>query len=242
VNARHTTAAVIFTVTVAGAVLPPLIGAADLPTAQHHLAHSALIAGAVVAGVLVAAPSRDTRAGHYGWLLAATFAPVAAMLLMWPSEYTWFELHPAGHVIEHLGLVGLGFVTGYTGQRYAAGIGWASGLSLFAMAFASAWGFGVAPAATAASLSPSASEAGSAIAGSPDPARGQTLFAQNCAACHGSNGGGGQGPSLLHERERKNFTLAQQWIIDPAPPMPKLYPASISRTDVRDIAAYIEQL
>src|SRR5450631_3283319 len=153
VNARHTTAAVIFTVTIAGAVLPPLIGATDLPTAQHHLAHSALIAGAVVAGVLVAAPSRDTRAGHYGWLLAATFAPVAAMLLMWPSEYTWFELHAAGHVIEHLGLVGLGFVTGYTGQRYAAGIGWASGLSLFAMAFVSAWGFGVAPAdAIAASV------------------------------------------------------------------------------------------
>jgi mono/diheme cytochrome c family protein len=88
-----------------------------------------------------------------------------------------------------------------------------------------------------------AAEGGAAaVAGPPDLARGQTLFAQNCAACHGAHGGGGQGPSLLHEPERKNFTLAQQWIIDPAPPMPKLYPASISRTDVRDIAAYVERL
>jgi mono/diheme cytochrome c family protein len=230
-------------VTVAGAVLPPLLGAADLPTAQHHLAHSALIAGAVFAGVLFALPSRDTQVGHYGWLLTATLAPIAAMLLMWPSKYTWFEVHPAGHVVEHLGLVGLGFLSGYAGQRYAAGIGWASGLSLFAMAFASAWGFGVAPpGAIAASVSPHATKAGSAVAGPPDPVRGKTLFAQNCAACHGSNGGGGQGPSLLHERERKSFTLAQQWIIDPAPPMPKLYPASLSRTDVRDVAAYVEQL
>jgi mono/diheme cytochrome c family protein len=242
-NARRTTAALFLGVTVALGVLPPILGARDLPTAQHHLVHSALIAGAVVAGVLFAVPSRDTRAGHYGWLLLTTLAPIAAMLLMWPSEYAWFELHPAGHAAEHLGLVGLGFVAGYAGQRYAAGIGWASGLSLFAMAFASAWGFGVAPAsAIAASVPPQAAEAGAAVAGPPDPARGQTLFAQNCAACHGVGGGGGQGPSLLHERERKNFTLAVQWIIDPAPPMPKLYPASISRTDVRDIAAYVEQL
>jgi hypothetical protein len=90
-------------------------------------------------------PSRDTSAGHYGWLIATVFAPLAAMMLMWPSGYSWFEAHPGAHSIEHLGLVMLGFVAGYAGQRYAAGIGWATGLSLIFMALASAWGFGVAP-------------------------------------------------------------------------------------------------
>jgi mono/diheme cytochrome c family protein len=229
-------------VTVASAVLPPILGAGDLPTAQHHLVHSALIAGAVVAGVLFAVPSRDTQTGYYGWLLLTTLAPIAAMLLMWPSEYAWFELHPAGHAVEHLGLVGLGFVTGYAGQRYAAGVGWASGLSLFGMAFASAWGFGVAPLDTLAASAAAQTATVTKADGPPDPARGQTLFAQNCAACHGVNGGGGQGPSLVHERERKNLAQIQQWIIDPTPPMPKLFPSTLTRAEVRDVAAFAAQL
>jgi hypothetical protein len=220
VSSRRTAGIAVLAVTAASAVLPPLLGAADLPTAQHHLAHAALIGGAVIAGVLFANPSRDTRAGHYGWLLLTTLAPIAAMFLMWPSEYAWFETHPAGHVVEHLGLLGLSFVTGYAGQRYAAGIGWASGLSLFGMAFASAWGFGVAPLDTLAASAAAQTAGFTAAAGPPDPARGQTLFAQNCAACHGVNGGGSQGPSLVHERERKNLAQTQQWIIDPAPRCP----------------------
>jgi mono/diheme cytochrome c family protein len=79
-------------------------------------------------------------------------------------------------------------------------------------------------------------------AGPPDPARRQTLFAQYCAACHGVNGGGGQGPSLVHERERKNLAQIQQWIIDPTPPMPRLFPSTLTRADVRDVAAFVAQL
>lgn len=127
------------------ALAPLFRGSAEFPTAQHHVLHAAMIAGSVVAAVLLAQPSRAVGASHLGWLLLAMFAPFAAMALMWPSEYAWFERHPGGHAIEHLALVLLGFLTAYAGQRYAAGVGWATGLTLIAMALASAWGFGVAP-------------------------------------------------------------------------------------------------
>jgi hypothetical protein len=105
VSVRRTVGIAVLAVTVASAVLPPLLAAADLPTAQHHLAHSALIAGAVKAGVLFANPARDTRAGHYGWLLLYDAGTDRGDVLD----------------VEHLGLCALSFVAGFCGQRYAAG-------------------------------------------------------------------------------------------------------------------------
>ncbi len=228
--------------------LGPLVrGAMELPTAQHHVLHAALLAGAMISALLLSKPSRDTSAGHYAWLLIAIFAPLATMMLMWPSEYVWFERHPGGHAVEHLGLVILGFATAYAGQQYAAGVGWATGLSLFFMALLSAWGFGVAPVNTVAAATNTAPQSAAAAdvstaAGPPNPAHGSTLFAQNCAVCHGAKGSGGEGPSLKGERSRKDLRQAQGWIMNPAPPMPKLYPGTLRRADVRDIAAYIETL
>ena len=137
---------ILLALAIAFALVPLVRGAVELPTAQHHLLHSLLIAASALAALLLAAPNRSPASGAFGWLLVAMFAPVAAMALMWPSEYTWFELHPGGHAVEHLGLVFLGFLTAYAGQRYCAGVGWAAGLTLFGMALACAWGFGVAPA------------------------------------------------------------------------------------------------
>ncbi|MGZ3522948.1 MAG: c-type cytochrome [Vulcanimicrobiaceae bacterium] len=246
-NTQRIVASAVLALTILVALAPLVRGAVGLPTAQHHLLHAMLIAGALISAILFATPSRDVGAGHYGWLLVAIFSPLAAMLLMWPSEYTWFERHPAGHAVEHLGLVALGFVTAYAGQRYAAGIGWASGLSLLFMALASAWGFGVAPATTVAATASSVpqitavSDTGG-VSGAPDPARGSKLFSKNCAVCHGAHGAGGDGPSLKGEKTRKDLRQAQQWIMNPNPPMPKLFPETLSRADVRDIAAYVETL
>jgi len=75
-----------------------------------------------------------------------------------------------------------------------------------------------------------------------DLGHGKQVFAQNCAACHGTSGEGGAGPSLKGERARKNQAAAIAWIKDPSPPMPKLYPSPLSARDVRDVAAYIETL
>lgn len=50
------------------------------------------------------------------------------------------------------------------------------------------------------------------------------------------------GPRLIGESARKNLQQAQAWIENPAPPMPKLYPGTLTAQDVRDVAGYVETL
>ncbi len=93
------------------------------------------------------------------------------------------------------------------------------------------------------STSASASVAAVATTRADDVAHGATVFRENCAACHGANGTeGGVGPSLRGERTRKNLARAVAWIENPEPPMPKLYPGTLGRKDVDDVAAYVETL
>jgi len=76
-----------------------------------------------------------------------------------------------------------------------------------------------------------------------DPKHGEAIFSQNCSSCHGAAGaGGGIGPTLKGEKTRKNYDAAVAWIKNPMPPMPKLYPATLSESDVHDVAAYVETL
>jgi hypothetical protein len=143
---RFLIAAAIGIITVLYALTPLVRGEAELPTGLHHLLHAAMIAGAVIVGVLLYEPDRaHTDREQPFWLAFAVAAPIGAMFLMWPSEYAFLDRHPSGHAIEHLGLVVLGFVTAYAGERYARGIGWAMSLSLLFMAMVAALGFGVSP-------------------------------------------------------------------------------------------------
>jgi hypothetical protein len=140
VNNRSITGATILVATLAFGLAPLYRSKTDIPISLHHVLHAVLVAGAALAGILLAGSSaREQRSGT-PWLVVATFAPVFAMLLMWPSEYSYFELHPYGHVAEHLGLIFLGCAAGYGGQRYANGIGWASGIGIVAMAVLSILG------------------------------------------------------------------------------------------------------
>jgi len=76
-----------------------------------------------------------------------------------------------------------------------------------------------------------------------DPKHGADVFKANCASCHGEAGaGGGIGPVLKGEKQRKNYPAAIAWIKNPQPPMPKLFPAPLSESDVEDVAAYVESL
>ena len=76
-----------------------------------------------------------------------------------------------------------------------------------------------------------------------DAAHGKKLFTEDCASCHGSTGReGGVGPSLKNEKSRKNNSQTIAWIKDPQPPMPKLYPATLSDKDVADVAAFVQSL
>jgi len=78
---------------------------------------------------------------------------------------------------------------------------------------------------------------------SDDIAHGQIVFRENCAACHGATGTeAGVGPSLRGERRRNGLRRTVAWIENPDPPMPKLYPGTLGRKDVEDVAAYVETL
>jgi mono/diheme cytochrome c family protein len=96
---------------------------------------------------------------------------------------------------------------------------------------------GAAPAggATAASKNPGAAQG--------DAAHGRTIYAVNCAGCHGQTGAEAiVGPPLRHLKRRMTFAQAVAWIKDPRSPMPKLYPDTLSAKDVADVAAYVETL
>jgi quinol---cytochrome-c reductase cytochrome c subunit len=90
----------------------------------------------------------------------------------------------------------------------------------------------------------SGTAAGVAATVAGDAENGRRLFASNCAACHGATGveGGAIGPSLRHESSRMDYPSTVSWIEDPQPPMPKLYPKTLSQSQVRDLAAYVASL
>jgi mono/diheme cytochrome c family protein len=76
-----------------------------------------------------------------------------------------------------------------------------------------------------------------------DGSRGAEVFRANCAVCHTAGGAaGGVGPSLEHEKQRKNYDQTVAWIEQPDPPMPKLFPQPLSEKDVEDVAAYVQSL
>lgn len=233
---------VVLILTVLFALAPAYRGQGEFPIRIHHVLHAVMLIGAALAGLLVARRSPAPVTTRAAWLVLSIVAPILAMLLMWPSAYSPLGKLPLAHVFEHLGLVLLGFVTAYAGQQYAYGVGAAMSLTLWAMAFLAAWGFGVSPPLRVASaVVPAPQQAASANAPA-DAVRGKAIFAQNCSVCHGAQGQGGEGPSLVKESTRKNTQRAIAWIENPSPPMPKLYPSALSAQDVRDVAAYVETL
>ena len=76
----------------------------------------------------------------------------------------------------------------------------------------------------------------------PVASRGATLYAKNCAACHGERGSGPLGPSLVREHDKRTPEQVRATIMHPDPPMPKLFPRDLTDADVADIAAFVETL
>jgi mono/diheme cytochrome c family protein len=76
-----------------------------------------------------------------------------------------------------------------------------------------------------------------------DRGRGAALFAKNCLVCHGSTAESTRiGSSLAGEGRKKTLGQIVEAIKEPDPPMPKLYPGTLSEPDVLDIAAYVKTL
>jgi cytochrome c553 len=88
----------------------------------------------------------------------------------------------------------------------------------------------------------SVAQTGPAVTSSPQVlALGQQIFAANCAVCHGATGEGGAGPSLHGIAKQKTLDQTIAFIENPSGGMPKLYPATLSAEQVRDVAAYISE-
>lgn len=95
-----------------------------------------------------------------------------------------------------------------------------------------------------------------AITGAPTGAEGnaqagQTVFASSCAGCHGANGQGAFGPSLVAADGPKSWTLAQFTTTlregktperQLAPTMPRYSEAQLSDAQILDLHTYIKSL
>jgi mono/diheme cytochrome c family protein len=91
-------------------------------------------------------------------------------------------------------------------------------------------------------LKHSVAQAGPTAVSSPQVlASGRQVFAANCAVCHGAAGEGGAGPNLHGIAKRKSLDQTIAFIENPSGGMPKLYPATLSAEQVRDVADYISQ-
>ncbi|MEM7063996.1 MAG: cytochrome c [Cyanobacteria bacterium P01_B01_bin.77] len=78
------------------------------------------------------------------------------------------------------------------------------------------------------------------LASTADLERGQQLFWQNCAMCHGVDGTGEVGPDLQHVSERKSqVALIKQVISGKTPPMPQFQP---NTQDMADLLVFLESL
>jgi alcohol dehydrogenase (cytochrome c) len=73
-----------------------------------------------------------------------------------------------------------------------------------------------------------------------DAGRGKALYTQTCITCHGADGAMLSGVSLKGIKDRKDLLALTQWIKNPKPPMPRLFPSPFGAQDVADIAAYVE--
>ncbi|HLI97940.1 MAG TPA: cytochrome c [Candidatus Baltobacteraceae bacterium] len=90
---------------------------------------------------------------------------------------------------------------------------------------------------------PYAARRGAIPAPSANLNHGKALYDSQCAACHGQRGVGGPvGPALEKEYARRSYRSVYAILLDPAPPMPKLYPGQLTKNDLRDVSAYVESL
>ena len=68
---------------------------------------------------------------------------------------------------------------------------------------------------------------------------GRAIFETHCAVCHGPDGRGGVGPSLLAERSKRSLLETISFIKDPPVAMVRLYPGSLSDAQVMAVSRHI---
>lgn len=90
----------------------------------------------------------------------------------------------------------------------------------------------------ACNATPSNSDVARIAALTPDNANGTTVFADNCAVCHGDTGGGGTGPKLAGK------AIALDTVIDTVfngkESMPE-FGSSLTDQEIADVSAYVSE-
>ena len=72
--------------------------------------------------------------------------------------------------------------------------------------------------------------------------RGRALYARNCSGCHGEHGEGATAKSLRDLGKRMTLESTVEWLKNPRPPMPKLFPSPLGEDELRDIAQLLLSL
>ncbi|CAE6807788.1 Cytochrome c6 [Paraburkholderia aspalathi] len=73
-------------------------------------------------------------------------------------------------------------------------------------------------------------------------AHGASVYAANCAACHGQAGEGGAGPALIGISSRYRTADIEARIREPSGIMPRLYPGPLNAQDLQDVVRYVASL
>ncbi|MFM0041331.1 cytochrome c [Paraburkholderia metrosideri] len=73
--------------------------------------------------------------------------------------------------------------------------------------------------------------------------RSESVFAARCAGCHGAQGGGGAGPSLIGAAARLGGAAGiAAFVKAPSGAMPRLFPGVITEQDVALVSSYVATL
>jgi PQQ-dependent dehydrogenase (methanol/ethanol family) len=75
-----------------------------------------------------------------------------------------------------------------------------------------------------------------------DVVNGRSLYRASCSFCHGTEGRNVRGVDMQTEKDRKSDQELVEWIKNPSPPMPKVFPEPLDaddEADIRDIVAFL---
>ncbi|HEX8084461.1 MAG TPA: cytochrome c [Solirubrobacteraceae bacterium] len=76
------------------------------------------------------------------------------------------------------------------------------------------------------------------VVDSGNAAKGKDVFGQNCAACHGGDGGGGTGPKLAGVSEYANPDVVVEQVREGGGGMPA-FGDRLSEQELADVSAYV---
>jgi hypothetical protein len=116
-----------------GAFLPAVLDYADTSTRSHHFDHTAMFLLGCLLGLLLGSTRllQEPDLPLPGTALAiALLAPAGMLIAMTPSAYSSLEHHTLPRLLYHLGMVGLGLITGIAASR----LGRIPGLALIILA------------------------------------------------------------------------------------------------------------